>query len=223
LLKSYLLRLLGLWNPFPLDRFCGLDGLSNLLFLLLLETMSYQTDCWLVLMTRNAFRRLSLIGFYQDQLGTKSRILGIYVEHYMVKSSVFIYLLSVFFPVIHPPLPWKMLMDLDITRLIDFSKKLHISLLLSLYGKHASFLLTFHVYMVKEVTPSNKGGMQLHTGIDTKTHSLFTLLQRKWQLVKYLPFSKQCLTRLDLDPGAHMSCNVCFAAMNMLCPKAISV
>jgi hypothetical protein len=61
-------------------------------------------------------------------------------------SSVFIYLLSVFIPVIHPQLSWKMLMDLDITRLIDFSKKLHISLLLSLSGKHALFLLTFHVY-----------------------------------------------------------------------------
>jgi hypothetical protein len=37
-------------------------------------------------------------------------------------------------------------MDLDITRLIDFLKKIHISLLLSLFGKHALFLLTFHVY-----------------------------------------------------------------------------
>jgi hypothetical protein len=37
-------------------------------------------------------------------------------------------------------------MDLDITRLIDFSKTLRISLLLSLSGKHALFLLTFHVY-----------------------------------------------------------------------------
>jgi hypothetical protein len=28
------------------------------------------------------------MGLYQDQLGTKSRILGIYVEHYMVKYKI---------------------------------------------------------------------------------------------------------------------------------------
>jgi hypothetical protein len=38
--------------------------------------------------TCNAFRRLSLISLCQDQLGTKSRILGIYVEHYMVKYKI---------------------------------------------------------------------------------------------------------------------------------------
>jgi hypothetical protein len=54
--------------------------------------------------------------------------------------------------------------------------------------------------MVKEVTPSNQGSMQLHTGINTKTHTPGTLLQRKWQLVKCLPFSKQMLNTFGFGP-----------------------